>query len=78
MHDRLREAQALSKKVPWAQVVADNMNDDAMLSYGALPERLYIIQDGIVVYEGDIGPRGYHPEQVRDWLAEYRLRTNNN
>jgi len=74
----MREAQTLSKKVPWAEVVADNMNDDAMLSYGALPERLYIIQDGVVVYEGDIAPRGYRPEEVRDWLNEYRLRENNN
>lgn len=77
-HDRIREAKILAKQIPWAQVVADTMDDNAMLAYGALPERLYIVKNGDVAYEGDIGPRGYSIKQVRDWLENYRMRENNN
>ena len=38
--------------------------------YGAWPERLYIIIDGIVVYKGNVGPFGYKLPEVKEFLAQ--------
>lgn len=49
-------------------VVCDSMVGHAVTRYGAWPERLYIIVDGIVVYQGGMGPFGYRLDEVRGWL----------
>ncbi len=50
----------------------DKMDNEANLAYGALPERLYIVLDGTVAYEGRKGPHGYEVGEVRDWLHEFK------
>eukprot|EP01090_Pellita_catalonica_P021742 TRINITY_DN8218_c0_g1_i1.p1 TRINITY_DN8218_c0_g1~~TRINITY_DN8218_c0_g1_i1.p1 ORF type:complete len:129 (+),score=22.43 TRINITY_DN8218_c0_g1_i1:264-650(+) len=50
-------------------VVVDTMQNSANLTYSAWPERLYVIQNNKIVYKGDKGPDGYHPEEVDDWLG---------
>ena len=40
-------------------VLVDSLTDDANKAYAGLPERLYIILDGIIVYQGAQGPFGY-------------------
>jgi len=47
------------------------MKDEASNAYGAHPERLYIILDGKIVYQGGLGPMDYHPEEVDSWLEKY-------
>ncbi|KAK6179943.1 hypothetical protein SNE40_012188 [Patella caerulea] len=53
-------------------IVLDNVKNAASVAYGGLPERLYIILDGIIVYEGGPGPFGYHINEVEDWLTKYK------
>ena len=49
-------------------ILVDNMNDDANLAYGALPERLYIIHDRKIAYEGGKGPISYNLEEMKEAL----------
>jgi len=47
------------------------MLDAANLAYGASPERLYIIRDSTIVYQGGPGPMSYSTHEVRVWLENY-------
>lgn len=47
------------------------MLDAANLAYGASPERLYIIRDSKIVYQGGPGPMSYSVNEVRAWLENY-------
>jgi len=60
--------ESTSASVP---VLVDTMKNTASESYFAWPERLWIVQDGKVVYKGGIGPDNYHPEEVATWLSKY-------
>lgn len=51
LEDRLSAAQILVQKEPLCPVVVDEMNDGAAIKYGAMPERLYVLQAGKVVYK---------------------------
>lgn len=51
LEDRLSAAQILVQKEPLCPVVVDEMNDVSAIKYGALPERLYVLQAGKVVYK---------------------------
>lgn len=69
--DRITAAKSLIKnRKLLCETVCDvfgagNVND----VYGAWPERLYIIVDGTVVYQGGQGPFDYKLHEVQDWLA---------
>ena len=46
-------------------VVVDEVSDDIARAYGALPDRLYLIdRDCRVAYQGDPGPWGFKPEEL--------------
>lgn len=49
-------------------LLVDNMKDEASRYYGSFPDRLYIVLDGKIVYQGGVGPHGYLPARVEDWL----------
>jgi hypothetical protein len=50
----------------------DDMDNTADLAYAAWPERFYIIDErGNIAYRGGLGPFGYHPEEVRQWLDSH-------
>jgi len=51
LEDRLSAAQILLQKEPLCTVVVDEMDNAAAIKYGALPERLYVLQAGKVVYK---------------------------
>jgi len=51
LQDRLSAAQILVQKEPLCPVVVDDMSDVSAIKYGALPERLYVLQAGKVVYK---------------------------
>ena len=55
-------------------VVTDSMSDERSLNraYGGLYERLYVIHQGTVVYQGLRGPAGFRPGEVASWLKAYR------
>jgi len=49
-------------------LLIDNMKNEASTWYGSLPDRLYIIFNGKVVYQGGVGPHGYSPAEIEKWL----------
>lgn len=55
---------------PSTTYLVDTMDDSARLAYGAWPERLVVVEDGVVQYYGDHGPWGYKPEELAEWLTE--------
>ena len=55
-------------RVPLA---VDSMDNRAERLYSGWPERFYVLDEtGRIVYKGEPGPFGYHPEQVEAWLAK--------
>lgn len=56
LEDRLSAAQILVKKDPLCPVVVDDMSDTSAIKYGALPERLYVLQAGKVIYKVRAAP----------------------
>lgn len=51
LEDRLSAARILLKRDPLCPVVVDDMSDTSAIKYGALPERLYVLQAGKVIYK---------------------------
>ena len=75
LEERLRAARLMEREAPpGCPVVADGMDNAANAAYGAYFDRLYIVQDGKVVYQGGRGPEGYRISELKDWLDEYRGR----
>ena len=47
----------------------DPIDNRANATYAGWPERLYVVDEmGTIVYKGEPGPFGYHPEDVATWL----------
>ncbi|CAH2311192.1 type I iodothyronine deiodinase isoform X2 [Pelobates cultripes] len=65
IQDRLTAARRLLEESPSCPVVLDSMKNLCSAKYAALPERLYILQEGKITYKGQMGPWGYKPEEVR-------------
>ncbi len=49
----------------------DSMSNTASREYGAIPERLCVVLNGVVEYCGARGPYGYNINELQDWLANY-------
>lgn len=71
MEDRIEAAEVLMSltDIP-LPVVVDQMNNAASIAYGAMPERLYIIQNDVVKYQGKPGAPGYKLSDVSEWLLK--------
>jgi len=50
-------------------ILVDLMDNKAGTAYAAMPERLYVVLDGKIVYEGDLGPFGYNLDEVEQYLV---------
>ena len=59
---------------PQGTCLIDTMESNAERLYGALPERLYIVLDGVIVYAGGRGPFGYKVDEVKDWLKKFKAK----
>jgi len=68
LEDRLEAGEFLAEIVTNVPVVVDNMEDGNNLGYGARPERLFIVENGKIAYEGAIGPFGYDLEEMEGAL----------
>jgi len=72
--DRLNAATTLKEEAGEAlkgcKILVDPMDDRANIAYAALPERLYIVQDGQIVYQGGLGPFDYKISEVEAFLAK--------
>ena len=49
----------------------DSIENETMIAYSALPERLYAIQDGKIIYEGGPGPFAYNITDLEQFLEKY-------
>lgn len=70
IHERSAAARELAKlmgNTP-TELLIDNMDNTACLKYASSPDRLYVLLDGIVVYQGGPGPMGYKPDHLRTFL----------
>lgn len=76
MEDRVRAANTLKEKVGDklrdCTILVDPMDDRANLAYAAFPERLYVVQDGKITYEGGIGPFLYSIAEVDRFLSKLK------
>lgn len=72
LEDRLRAAQLMLSEVPGSNVVVDTMDNSSNAAYGAYFERLYIVMDERVVYQGGRGPEGYRISELKSWLEGYK------
>uniref|UniRef100_A0A803ST90 Iodothyronine deiodinase n=2 Tax=Anolis carolinensis TaxID=28377 RepID=A0A803ST90_ANOCA len=70
LHDRMQAAEILLKQYPLCSVVMDTMENLSSSTYAALPERLYVLQGGNIVYKGGVGPWNYNPQEVREVLEK--------
>jgi len=69
IQDRLNAGKKFVEGVKYPiELVCDTMKSQAMIRYEALPERLYIVEQGVVVYKGGGGPFLYKPEEVLHFL----------
>jgi type I thyroxine 5'-deiodinase len=52
-------------------LLVDPIENPANAVYAGWPERLYVIDEqGTIVYKGEPGPFGFHPEEVEAWLGK--------
>ena len=72
IEDRLKAANMLETDSDKYSITVDKFDDEANKAYGGLFERLYIIQDGVVLYEGGVGPWFYNISEVREFLQRYQ------
>lgn len=71
MEDRLEAARKLETIGTKCPIFVDQMSNTANAMYGALFERLYVIQNGVIVYAGERGPIGYNIEELAEWLQTF-------
>lgn len=51
-------------------VLVDEVDDEIALAYGALPDRLYLIDgDGEVFFQGERGPFGFNPAALEEAIT---------
>jgi len=72
--DRLNAATTLKEEAGEAlkgcKILVDPLDDRANIAYAALPERLYVVRDGQIVYQGGLGPFDYKISEVEAFLAK--------
>jgi hypothetical protein len=59
--------QRFQYKIP---LLVDPIEDEVNRVYAGWPERLYVVEAGVIRYKGGQGPFEFHPEEVEDWLAK--------
>lgn len=77
LDDRLKAAKLMHLETPAIVVVVDTMENTSNAAYGAYFERLYILKDEKVVFQGGRGPEGYRISELKNWLEQYRSTLDN-
>lgn len=70
--ERCKAAQKMTTFVDLSGciVAVDTMLNAANIAYGAVPIRLYIVQNSKIAYEGGPGPLKYRMREVKTWLDQ--------
>ena len=74
LDDRIKASQILLESKSSSdnyEIFVALMDNKACHQYAALPERLYVILDGKVIYEGKQGPFGYSLSGVEGLITKY-------
>lgn len=75
MEDKMEAARTLKEEagesLEGSPILVDPWDNPAMEAYAGFPERLYVILDGTIVYEGGMGPFGYKIEEVKEYLNKF-------
>uniref|UniRef100_A0A4W4EFV0 Iodothyronine deiodinase n=1 Tax=Electrophorus electricus TaxID=8005 RepID=A0A4W4EFV0_ELEEL len=66
LEDRLKAAKLMNQEVPGCLIVADSMDNSSNAAYGAYFDRLYILQEGKIVYQGGRGPERYRISELKN------------
>lgn len=70
LDERLAAAKLfVRRKGIQGDVVVDSMRGQVLDQYQAWPERLYIVLDGRIAYQGGVGPFHYEIDEVDSWLT---------
>ena len=64
LEDRIKAASEIQKLKPDIPMFIDSFDNRLNKAFGAYPERLYIIQDNIVMYQGKMGSFRYRLNEV--------------
>ena len=67
--DRLAAAKLLQEIGLRCPLVIDRMSNNAAVQYGALPESLFVIEDGTITFKA-LGPFAYEPLLLRKFLQK--------
>lgn len=59
-------------------IYLDDMDDAAGAAFNAFPDRLAVVQSGVLRYSGGPGPFGFNIDEVRDWLERYMAASGDN
>ena len=76
MQDRMNAAYKYQQLANTKMTIVLDMIDDkdnAETLYASWPDRFYIIQNKKIVFKGELGPNGYKPDKVEEWINQYLL-----
>ena len=65
---QLQEYIGTDPKVP---LYVDTMADTASLTFASFPERLIVVLDGKMIWQGGRGPHDYSIKALEDWMMEF-------
>ncbi|MSP59229.1 MAG: hypothetical protein EXR72_02625 [Myxococcales bacterium] len=51
-------------------LLVDPIENEANRLYAGWPERLYVVEEGVIRYKGGQGPFKFDPEELAGWLAK--------
>jgi type I thyroxine 5'-deiodinase len=72
LKDRVVIANDFVKRFRYPLPLAiDEIDDPVEKTWAGWPERFYIVDaNGVIVYKGEPGPFGFHPDEVEAWLKK--------
>ena len=69
MEERLAVARTCYSGLGFSfPAIVDGMDDNVEKDYAAWPDRLYVVENGRIVYKGAKGPRGFKPMEMIEAL----------
>jgi len=75
LEDRMEAAKTLKEEagesLEGSTILVDPLDNTAMAAYAGFPERLYVVLDGRIVYEGGMGPFGYKIQEVEEYINAF-------
>ena len=72
LEERVEAAQILKTEYDInCELVVDTMDNESAMAFGALPNRLFVIVDGVVGYMGGMGPWGYKVGEVVQFVKDW-------